>query len=365
MPCLYAKRLCVFVYDNCVALDFTVHCWLLTRRSQTDLHINRYNDTCTARLFLVSRFSICAAAAAAIAFDWSLPLCTCTGFRYSHQLIARRKCGAINCVKKNRNEFCLPNVTHDRLSLGSYTFSFSQYFRRCADRPTDRQTHTHTHGVFAIFASTFLESISWCGPHALRDFAFFFSFFALSRSRDIFLYSQFVSLYLFSGHTLGNHNASINRRIELKLLAGFTQINWQFCMSKRSSPWAMSNAVCAFIFLCSSHRRTHFRCSKRIFVYFRHAIRLENTFGSCVCPQCIGVSSWSYKMYTLAVKIRYSPLRECAHWQPFGFSCRIDTKTKRKNGFSFGWMRFEGTNRIQGIYFAFQLHWRGPSIKIW
>lgn len=48
--------------------------------------------------------------------------------RYSQQLIARRKCGAINCVKKkNRNEFCLPNECHTRsaLALESYVFVFT------------------------------------------------------------------------------------------------------------------------------------------------------------------------------------------------------------------------------------------------
>lgn len=271
------------------------------------------------------------------------------------------------CQKESKRILLTECHTRSALAWKLHVFVFTIFSSLC--RPTDRPTNTHSHtrrvcNIRINFSRVdFLVRAARFARFCL--FLLFFCFIAFSRSRDIFLYSQFVSLYLFSGHTLGNHNASINRRIELKLLAGFTQINWQFCMSKRSSPWAMSNAVCAFIFLCSSHRRTHFRCSKRIFVYFRHAIRLENTFGSCVCPQCIGVSSWSYKMYTLAVKIRYSPLRECAHWQPFGFSCRIDTKTKRKNGFSFGWMRFEGTNRIQGIYFAFQLHWRGPSIKIW
>lgn len=148
----------------------------------------------------------------AIAFDWLDSL---------YQIIARRECEISKTVPKNRNEFCLPNVTHDRISVTSLFFTIFSSLR-----------HTHT-----PFTHRFrLDVYTPCFSLFCFVFRFVFFFFFFFRTRSLFIYLLFVSLYLFS--VLDNHNASINRRIELKLLAGFAQINWQFCMSKRSSPWA-------------------------------------------------------------------------------------------------------------------------------
>lgn len=200
--------------------------------------------------------------------------------------------------------------------------------------PSLRHKHTvfvsvvHTHRIFFVLA---------------RSVPFRYYFFFFFRARSLFIYLLFASLYLFS--VLENHNASINR-----------ESNWN-C-------WQVSHkSTDSFACQKDVHReRACFFPSffvRRVFVYFLDAIRLENThrcvavwvsecfvcringaaavYGCSVCLRSLVVATQN--VHSSSVKMPYSPLRECAHWQPFGFSSGIAAKTERNITFSINWMQ--------------------------
>lgn len=188
-------------------------------------------------------------------------------------------CNMWNCAKESKR--ILLTECHTPATL-SVTSLFSQYFPRCdTNTPFSFQLSTHT--VFSLF---------WLVP-----FRFVIIFIFFSCSFAIYLFAICVTLFVFG---TWKSQCVYKSRIELKLLAGFAQINWQFCMSKRCSPWAS-------LFFSIVFRSSRFRLFSRrdkIGEYpsvcgcvSERVFRLPNQRGRC-CVWVFGVSPFVGRSHT-------------------------------------------------------------------
>lgn len=215
----------------------------------------------------------------AIAFDWLDSL---------YQIIARRECEISKTVPKNRNEFCLPNVTHDRISVTSLFFTIFSSLR-----------HTHKPFTHRFRLDVYTPCFS------LFCFVFRFVFFFFSYSFAIYLFVICVTLFVF-GTWQSQCVYKSQNRIEI---AGRFRTN-QLTVLHVKKKFTVSE----YVFFPS------FFVPRFSFI-FSTPIRLENSIRTmCVCVcwlpnqlsrSCVFVfgvfGRWSlpHKMYTLRLSKFY------------------------------------------------------------